>query len=376
MASRQGVFGEFDHGVEDWPSYTERLKQYFAANDIEGEGKHKAILLSCCGPRTYQLIKNLLAPELPTGKSFDEIVQLVKDHLDPKPSVIVQRFVFHSRLRKGGESVAAFVAELRRLSEHCGFGDTLPVMLRDRLVCGIDDGRIQRRLLSKPDLAFKKAFDIAQAMESAERNAQDLQTRKREGIHMMGDGVKPPLTDNVPEIDRVDSFPSNRVRIKHYSQGDTCTRCGGRHQSKDCHFKEVTCFRCQKRGHLARVCRSKPRRDSASINNRRDIHVVSGESEEINEDPLPEYNLYNIRDSIRAPLRIHARVCGVDLEMEIDTGATRSIISKATFERIWIPGSAPTLKKTASRLKTYTGEPIEICGEIEVDVKLERRHAT
>ena len=35
----------------------------------------------------------------------------------------------------------------------------------------------------------------------------------------------------------------------------------------------------------------------------------------------------------------------------------------------------PTLNETASRLKTNTGEPIEICGEIEVDVKLERRHA-
>ena len=52
MAFRQGVFGEFDHGVEDWASYTERLQQYFTASDIEGEGKQKSILLSFCGPRT------------------------------------------------------------------------------------------------------------------------------------------------------------------------------------------------------------------------------------------------------------------------------------------------------------------------------------
>ena len=288
--------------------------------------------------------------------------------------------MFHSRLRKGGELVAAFVAELRRLSEHCGFGDTLPDMLRDRLVCGIEDGRIQRRLLSEPDLAFKKAFEIAQAMESAERNAQDLQTRKGEGIHIVGnDGVpnrKPRSTDNVPEIDRVDSFPSsNRVRIKHYSQGGTCNRCGRRHQSKDCNFKEFTCFRCQKQGHLARVCRSKPRRDSTPIDNRKSIHVVSGEGEEVDGDPFPEYNMYNVRDSKLALLRIHARVSGADLEMEIDTGAARSVISKATFERIWIPGNAPALKETTSRLKTYTGELIKVCGEIEVDVRLERRHA-
>ena len=66
----------------------------------------------------------------------------MKNHLQPRPSLIVERFTFHSRNRKDGESVAAYVAELRKLTEHCGFGDTLNDMLRDRLVCGINDGGI------------------------------------------------------------------------------------------------------------------------------------------------------------------------------------------------------------------------------------------
>ena len=49
-------------------------------------------------------------------------VKLVKNHHNPKPSVIVQRFKFHSHFRKSGQSVANFVAELRQLSEHCDFG--------------------------------------------------------------------------------------------------------------------------------------------------------------------------------------------------------------------------------------------------------------
>ena len=186
-ASRHGSFGEFDSGSEDWASYTERLQQHYAANEIEAVGKQRAILLSCCGPQTYQLIKNLLAPEKPTDKTYAEIVQLVKDHLDPKPSLIVQRYIFHSRSRKESELVAAFVAELRRLSEHCGFGDVLQDMLRDRLVCGINDGHIQRRLLAEPELTYKKAFDIAQAVESAERNAKDLQAPREREIHLMKD---------------------------------------------------------------------------------------------------------------------------------------------------------------------------------------------
>ena len=63
----------------------------------------------------------------------------------------MQRFRFNSRLRKEGESVAAYMAELRRLAEHCNYGDTLDKMLRDRLVWGINDAGIQRKLLQEND---------------------------------------------------------------------------------------------------------------------------------------------------------------------------------------------------------------------------------
>ena len=51
MASN-GHMGEFNNQLEDWRSYTERLQNYFIANDIKSEAKQRAILLSVCGPRT------------------------------------------------------------------------------------------------------------------------------------------------------------------------------------------------------------------------------------------------------------------------------------------------------------------------------------
>ena len=114
-----GTIGEYDHCKEDWVSYCERLEHYFAANDVDDAGKQRAILLSVCGATTYQLIRNLAAPAKSVDKSFRELVTLVKDHHTPPPSVTVQRFNFNSRSQKDGETVAQFVAELRRLSEHC-----------------------------------------------------------------------------------------------------------------------------------------------------------------------------------------------------------------------------------------------------------------
>ena len=42
----------------------------------------------------------------------------------------MQRYTFNKRIQKEGESIAEFVAELRKLSEHCDF-DNLEDMLRD-----------------------------------------------------------------------------------------------------------------------------------------------------------------------------------------------------------------------------------------------------
>ena len=91
------------------------------------------------------------------------------------PSAVVQRFHFNSRIQKDGEKVGQFVAELRRLSEFCEFGSTLDGMLRDRLVCGVRDSRVQRRLLAEVNLTFSKAFELATAAEMAEKSIVELQ---------------------------------------------------------------------------------------------------------------------------------------------------------------------------------------------------------
>ena len=101
MAAVIGTVGEFDDKSDTWTNYIDRLDQFFIANDIsapqEGQNdKRKAILLSCVGPKTYSLLCNLVQPNKPGDKSYDEIVSIVKNHHNPKPSEIVQRFKFNT----------------------------------------------------------------------------------------------------------------------------------------------------------------------------------------------------------------------------------------------------------------------------------------
>ena len=97
-------------------------------------------------------------------------------------------------MRKAGESVATFVSELRCLSEFCNFGETLEDMIRDRLVCGINDDAIQKRMLAEPTLSYKKAVELALSMETAAQSMKELRLKtgadvnhfpKQQEVHRM-----------------------------------------------------------------------------------------------------------------------------------------------------------------------------------------------
>jgi len=141
--------GMFDYTQEDWLTYTKRLQHFFTANGVK-EDKQAVTLLSMCGVSAYRLIKSLLAPVKPETRIFAQLVELVAKHHNPEPTVIVQRFKFHSRCCQPGETVSTYAAELRCLSEYCKFGDQLQDMLRDRLICGVGYSADYWEKLSSP----------------------------------------------------------------------------------------------------------------------------------------------------------------------------------------------------------------------------------
>ena len=86
--------------------------------------------------------------------------------------------------------MAEYLAELRRLATHCEFKDYLSEALRDRLVCGLRNESIQKNLLARADLTLAKAIEVAQRMEAAETNAQQLKGELRVGKVANGSTVE------------------------------------------------------------------------------------------------------------------------------------------------------------------------------------------
>ena len=350
-----GCVGEFSGGSETWVSYIERLQQYFIANDIKGDDKQRAVLLSICGASTYQLIRSVVSPNKLTEKTFDQIVTLMKEHYFPKPSVTMQRFAFNSRSRKQGESVATFVADLRRLSEYCEFGDSLVEMLRDRLICGINNDRMQRRLLAESKLSFEKAYELAQAMETADHDARELQGPPTTAVNKLNRGTGR-------------SFATGPRPTIHKNLQNNCYRCGGKHSANDCRFRQSECRFCKKVGHIERACRSKLKQDQrAKGNATSQTHNLSFSGDDpVNDSGSKtpdEYSMYNVRSS-HTPIMVELKLNGAPISMELDTGAGISIVQK--HNQLWPESERPPLQTSTVHLKTYTGEKLPVLGVTDV----------
>ena len=219
-----GAIKDFDPEVDRIVPYLERVQLYLLANQVEAETKVPAFL-SIIGGRAYGVLRDLLAPALPQDTSLERLVATLKKHYEPSKVVIAERFHFHRREQQAEESIAEFLAALRRLATHCQFGDHLEDSLRDRLVCGLCSESIQKKLLSEADLTLQRALEIAQGMESAERNTKALKQENWE-------------------------VPVNNVVLK-------CHRCGkSNHKPSDCRFLQATCHSCGKKGHISPVCPS------------------------------------------------------------------------------------------------------------------------
>ena len=197
-----GRFEEYDQASEEWVIYQERLEQFLAVNGIpeNDERRGRAILLNSCGKATYHIIRNLVSPNRPSETAYSVICERVKHHFNPKPTVTVQRYKFNTRDQAQGEDIATFVSKLRELAEHCDFKDTMDEQLRDRVVCGVSEERIKRRLLTETNLTFQKVFDIARNMETAGQNLTTVQSSSSTvanpatGTHQIREERKPRKT--------------------------------------------------------------------------------------------------------------------------------------------------------------------------------------
>ncbi|XP_071574649.1 uncharacterized protein [Temnothorax nylanderi] len=400
---------EFQLGKDDWETYTERLELYFVANDVKAE-KQAAVLLTKISSDTYKLVRDLCAPDKPNTKSLAELVKLVSDHLNPKPSETMERCKFYQAHQSATESVAEFAARLKSLSLNCNFGDA-KVALRDQLVCGLKDHATKKALFREDKLTYDSAYKIAAAMEEAEKNASTTDkistgttsnaasvnviqsnlraSEKKRQYHPSSEGRgayrgvrgRGQRYNNRPPANNGSRAPHNNTQVQS-ARRSSCYCCGkANHWARNCYHRHSTCNSCKQKGHLATMCRSQRaavqhlERESTSEEQRREEAVYDFLLVDDNIGESTSGTGKAESDNVKAdPMYLNVTINGKKIDIEIDSGSYVAIISKSDKNK-YFPENKITRKAPA--LNAYGKVPLESEGVLEnLKVKLGNREAT
>ena len=360
-----GTIACFDESIEDFETYCSRVDFYFEANKVAAAEK-KAVFVTLLGSKLFSLTQDLLSPKTLNDATHAEIVAALKKHFKPKKVVIYERYKFHTRSQAQGESIAEFVVGLKSCARTCEFGEALDDMLRDRFVVGLLDEATQRTLLTELDLTFNKAVSVASARETAAKDVREM--GRRTTIHAVGSAHTNKFKPNNGANNSIPNTP--------------CTGCGKLHWRKDCPWKDKECFKCHMKGHLKKYCKntasSPPKAKYSKKKYSQSTSKVSvtenRQDDEYNyrEDKTASgYDNFIFRtsesNSVTAPITKQIFMNNLPITMELDTGATRSLMSNDAYISMFRT-SRPTLRQTNIMLHAYGGLPLNVIGEIKVKI--------
>ncbi|XP_045496002.1 uncharacterized protein LOC123694580 [Colias croceus] len=324
------------------------------------------LLITIVGDTTYSLMCDLCSPEHPESKSFEELVRLVTQHLEPQRSEIAERHVFRLRRQVVGEPLTEYLHNLKHLATTCNFGSNLEENLRDQFVSGLASEAMRSRIFAEKDINYKQAVELALALEAAERHAEVSAAPSAAGVgggggSAAGEGL------HQASVRRSQLRGAARPPAQHGGGGSgagggaggtgRCWRCGRPHRADKCRFANYNCDECGVRGHLKNMCKSVSGKGRA---NARHNYVSDDERDE-------EFFNIQVDGTGDQPYLVMVKVDGRPIEFEVDTGSRISTISEDFFRRNFYN---KTVLSNNINIRSYVGSTINSLGFINVYVTL------
>ena len=145
-----------------------------------------------------------------------------------------------------------------------------------------------------------------------------------------------------------------------------CYRCSDHgHDPTKCRFKNYTCLFCKTKGHIAKACRKKQRdnaKDSTEGNWRTKRKPKTQSTYQVDAEDVSLICSLSGRGGVKVTIE----VAGRNVEMEVDTGASVSVVPTQMYNEVL---SHVQLKKSTAQLQSYSGERLKVKGEAVVPIK-------
>jgi hypothetical protein len=324
---------EFDPVAYDWEEWEILFDTYLAVEGISDDIKKRNLLITALGVQPFKTLISICKPKKPTECSYVELVEKLRSNYAKVTFASTERIKFFAKRQEVSQTLTHFANHLRDKATTCKFpSDFYEQALITAFVGGLNNDQVRKHLMQRNLETFEQSINAAKTIES-----------------VLIEGSK-------TKTNSVDDITLNKINLRHKpvtqsNKKSSCSSCGSsNHPRSTCRFRNVTCHKCKKEGHIAKVCRSK---DSPNRN-----HVNS----------LFSSTLAQI--TLDRPIQIQLLIEHTNVEFQVDTGSPVTLIN----EQVWRKFGRPQLKPCTIELNSFTGHSVRLKGQKVVNVIFNDQH--
>ncbi len=256
---------------------------------------------------------------------------------------------------------------MRTLAQSCNFCTCLEkTLLRDRVVLGIRDNSVRKKLLQERNLTLAKALDICRSSETTSKQLQNMTSLNRKSADheskQLGDKAKEIGTSTFRDLVRegVASIVGEFMNLIRTLDKKSCNNCGlCNHFSKVCQKKRKETTRPIKQI-SKEICR-----DSGDS-----VYTISVSPEFTEDEEVLAMQMKHkqYKSRILAVMNIKG---GREMSFQVDTGATCNMIKRNELVGIKY---MKKVKRTKQVLKMYNSSTLKPIGQCMVQLRNPETH--
>ena len=380
---------EFDFSIPSgWPAWRDRWQRFRLASKLHKEAQDVQVsaLIYSMGPTAEYLLTSFALSD-DEKKKLDPVIEELNSYFQPKTNIIAQRHRFETRNQMAGESNESFIRSVLTLAQKCDFGDTRSERIRDRLISGMMNKELSRKIqieALETEITLEKVITMLRScdlvdqvehtpdVDSVSRNVpqqrhqqftpqQQRHHQQQQRPRQQRQFVPQQQRQFVPQHQRNQPRPVSSFQ-QHPPGNLTCRYCGGRcHLTpQQCPALGKTCFHCNGRDHFASVCIKKRVHD---VQLHDDQCVVEPQCEGAEADDL-------FLGEVKERQRKDEWILSVDVgqnpvTFKVDSGADVNVMSLQQFKQLQ---PRPVLQPAQQPISSVGGA-LEVVGVFQEFVK-------
>ncbi|UYV65862.1 K02A2.6-like [Cordylochernes scorpioides] len=218
-----------------WPKWRKKFERYLVVSGMKKKEEEDKIdfFMYLIGNHADDIFRTFKFEKEEEAKKIDSVLKAFDSHFCVRNNIIYERAKFNSRIQEDREPVDEFITSLYKLADNCEFEGLHEQLIRDRIVVGVRDKALSKKMQLDSELTLEKAVKMVRQQEAVRQQQVDLQ--------------RPSTSQKVNRV----KFNSKKQSPKQQQQPSR------KKEGPACRAEGHRCNLCSKTGHFANCCPDK-----------------------------------------------------------------------------------------------------------------------